>query len=99
MLLGDRSRQTGRGSVGGQVAGQAGQLLVGARRLSEADALAELLERQPALADRLTQQRDAALSLGIRGEDRRRPELAIVAHLQNRTALSPQTACRRTTIP
>jgi hypothetical protein len=37
--------------VAGQVTSQAGQLLVGARRLSEADTLAELLKRQPALAD------------------------------------------------
>jgi hypothetical protein len=49
-----------------------------------AHALAELLERQPTLADRETQQRDAALALGVRNEDRRRPGLAVVAHLQHR---------------
>jgi hypothetical protein len=33
--------------------------------VSETDALAELLERQPALADRVAQQRDAAFPLGV----------------------------------
>ena len=58
------------------------------RGLSDADALAELFERQPALGDRVTQQRDAALALGIGGEDRRRPGLGGIAHLRHRTALA-----------
>jgi hypothetical protein len=52
VLVGHGRRRGGRGSVAGQVASQAGQLLVGARRLSEADTFAVLLERQPALAAR-----------------------------------------------
>ncbi len=65
VLLGHGSRRTGRGHVAGQVVSLASQFLVGARCLSEADALAELLERQPTLADRVTQQCDAALALGV----------------------------------
>ena len=74
------------GRIVGQVASQAGQLLVSTRGLGKAGALAELLERQPALADRVTQQRDAALALGIGGEDRRRLALDGLAHLPHRTA-------------
>jgi hypothetical protein len=88
VLLRDRRRRAERGSVAGQVFGQAGELMVGARRVSEADPLAELLQRQPALADGVTQERDAVLSLGVGGEDGRRLGLAIVAHLQNRTGLT-----------
>ena len=86
MLLGRSGGRSGCGRIVGQVAGQADQLLVSARGLSKADPLAELLERQPALADRVTQQRDASLALGIEGEDRRRPGLRGIAHLRHRTA-------------
>ena len=54
MLFGRGGRQAGRSWVAGQVVGEAGHLLVGTR-LREADARAELLKRQPALADRVTQ--------------------------------------------
>jgi len=62
-----------------------GQLLVSSRGLGKADSLAELLKGEPALADRVTQERDAALTLGIRRQDRRRPRLAVLSHLQHPT--------------
>ena len=70
MLFGRRGGRSGCSRIVGQIASQAGQLLVSARGLGKAGALAELLERQPALADPVTQQRDAALALGIGGAGR-----------------------------
>jgi hypothetical protein len=87
-----RRRGRARARRGGEVGGEDRQLAIGARGLHLFDAFAELLERQPSLDHHIPEHADAALALGVAGQDRGRLRSVVHPRQGGRLTLSqPQT--------